>query len=317
MPTIKIVPFPGVPGPAGPAGATGATGAAGATGLTGPLGPVGPAGAEGKSAYEVAVENGFVGTEQQWLASLVGPQGPAGSGGDSGPKSWTSPNDNLYEIYQAHGGIEVQTLSPNYASETITISGGDHLNTTTIIIAVSPELDAILNDIHTGGQHFRSLTLDLGYAVKPFFLDYDAGENEWALLSAEGNVSVYNGATHNLDLVYGAPPVVWWDADSLEIMPEGDEWKFRGAKVDYHAYSTDSGTMIGTIYLAHDGGDHNVTHIETSSGGNDLGNVVLWKRLPSAYENERKLYMYRADNEGSTTKIHWTAQIYYGTEYYD
>ena len=34
------------------------------------------AGAEGASAYELAVANGFVGTEQEWLASLDGPPGP-------------------------------------------------------------------------------------------------------------------------------------------------------------------------------------------------------------------------------------------------
>ncbi len=32
-------------------------------------------GEPGKSAYEVALDNGFVGTEQEWLDSLVGPQG--------------------------------------------------------------------------------------------------------------------------------------------------------------------------------------------------------------------------------------------------
>lgn len=30
------------------------------------------AGSPGKSAYEIAVENGFEGTEQEWLASLIG-----------------------------------------------------------------------------------------------------------------------------------------------------------------------------------------------------------------------------------------------------
>lgn len=44
----------------------------------------------GLSAYEVAVKNGYTGTETEWLASLKGqqgevgpqgPQGPAGSGG--------------------------------------------------------------------------------------------------------------------------------------------------------------------------------------------------------------------------------------------
>jgi hypothetical protein len=61
MPTIKIVPFPGVPGPDGPQGPRGYQGD---TGLTG------PAGAAGASAYEIAVDNGFEGTEQEWLDSL-------------------------------------------------------------------------------------------------------------------------------------------------------------------------------------------------------------------------------------------------------
>lgn len=38
----------------------------------------------GKSAYQVAVDNGFSGTEEEWLASLVGPQGPTGSTGATG-----------------------------------------------------------------------------------------------------------------------------------------------------------------------------------------------------------------------------------------
>lgn len=41
-------------------------------------GPAGEAGHDGKSAYQVAVENGFEGTEEEWIASLKGPQGEAG-----------------------------------------------------------------------------------------------------------------------------------------------------------------------------------------------------------------------------------------------
>lgn len=41
-------------------------------------------GADGKSAYEIAVENGFSGTEEEWLASLVGPEGPEGPMGPVG-----------------------------------------------------------------------------------------------------------------------------------------------------------------------------------------------------------------------------------------
>lgn len=36
------------------------------------------------NAYEIAKNNGFVGTEQQWLESLKGPQGPQGIAGPQG-----------------------------------------------------------------------------------------------------------------------------------------------------------------------------------------------------------------------------------------
>lgn len=43
-------------------------------------------GANGKSAYEVAVDNGFEGTEAQWLASLKGDKGDKGDTGATGPQ---------------------------------------------------------------------------------------------------------------------------------------------------------------------------------------------------------------------------------------
>ena len=39
-----------------------------------------------KSAYDIAIENGFVGTEAQWIASLKGPKGDTGDQGSQGPK---------------------------------------------------------------------------------------------------------------------------------------------------------------------------------------------------------------------------------------
>jgi len=71
----------------GATGATGATGPAGPAGETGPAGATGatgPAGADGDSAYDVAVANGFVGTEAAWLASLVGAAGADGADGAPG-----------------------------------------------------------------------------------------------------------------------------------------------------------------------------------------------------------------------------------------
>lgn len=41
-------------------------------------------GPRGYSAYEIAVQEGFVGTEEEWLASLVGPEGKQGKEGKRG-----------------------------------------------------------------------------------------------------------------------------------------------------------------------------------------------------------------------------------------
>ena len=44
----------------------------------GELGGGGGSGTAGKSAYEIAVDNGFVGTETEWLESLKGAEGTNG-----------------------------------------------------------------------------------------------------------------------------------------------------------------------------------------------------------------------------------------------
>lgn len=54
-------------------GPPGSAGVVGPTGPTGPTGANGTNGLNGASAYEIAVVNGFVGTEAQWLSSLGSP----------------------------------------------------------------------------------------------------------------------------------------------------------------------------------------------------------------------------------------------------
>jgi hypothetical protein len=41
-------------------------------------------GSDGKSAFEIAKQNGFPGTESEWIRSLFGPPGPAGAAGVAG-----------------------------------------------------------------------------------------------------------------------------------------------------------------------------------------------------------------------------------------
>ncbi|MBR6651078.1 MAG: hypothetical protein IKL36_06670 [Clostridia bacterium] len=59
-------------------------GSRGSTGPAGPTGEAGPAGADGLSAYEIAKNHGFDGTEEEWLESLKGEDGKDGADGVGG-----------------------------------------------------------------------------------------------------------------------------------------------------------------------------------------------------------------------------------------
>lgn len=66
----------------------------------------------GKSAYEVAVDNGYVGTEAEWLASLKGAQGvqgPRGLQGEVGPAGSNGTN--------GQDGADGTTFTPSVSAE--------------------------------------------------------------------------------------------------------------------------------------------------------------------------------------------------------
>jgi len=74
----------GVKGDQGDQGIQGIQGAAGADGAKGDQGDTGANGQDGKSAYQHALDGGFVGTEVEWLASLKGVKGDQGDQGIQG-----------------------------------------------------------------------------------------------------------------------------------------------------------------------------------------------------------------------------------------
>lgn len=53
-------------------------------GMLGETGDKGAAGSDGKSAYQIAVENGFKGSETEWLATLIATKGFRGEQGETG-----------------------------------------------------------------------------------------------------------------------------------------------------------------------------------------------------------------------------------------
>lgn len=84
----------------------------------GATGPAGPAGVDGKSAYEIAVEQGFEGTVDEWLASLIG-KGEDGVGID--------------DITIDYRGIVVITLTNGEKYETTIDKTCPHTNMESIV----------------------------------------------------------------------------------------------------------------------------------------------------------------------------------------
>lgn len=105
----------------------------------------------------------------------------------------------------------------------------------------------------------------------------------------------------------GADPVVWWDKADLP----GSSNNFRGAVIDYHAYTGES-TIIGTIHIVDDDGEEHISHQEVQSGSTDGENDDLW-----LVTTEGQIKYRRIDGESKTLKIHWTAKVFYGSELYD
>ena len=74
----------GDPGLQGPKGDKGDPGLKGSKGDKGDKGDKGNNGVAGKSAYQIAVDNGYIGTESAWVASLKGDKGDKGDTGARG-----------------------------------------------------------------------------------------------------------------------------------------------------------------------------------------------------------------------------------------
>ena len=131
------------------------------------------------------------------------------------------------------------------------------------------------------------------------------GNNEVGIAFVDGaRLAVAQGDTVYYRIRTGGAPMKWWDKDDL---PSGGS-NFRGAVIDYHAF-TDDATIIGTIHIVDDDGEENITHTEVSSGSTDSENDDLW-----FVTNEGEIKYRRLDGEANTLKIQWAAKVFYGSE---
>ena len=229
-------------------------------------------------------------------------------------KTYTANNESRYGTYQAHGFTEVTTEASTSSTGNIyTLGAASNVD------SVNFSIGATQHNILNGSPYLRRIYItDESNTARtlrsPSYVGTTEGGYEWSF-ECDLSLELLNATTYSMTIEYAGAPTLWWDADNQN--PTDGEFtnsNFRGAKIEYHAYVSDSGTHIGTIYIANDSDDNNVTHIETSSGGSDVGTAVFWDRFTG---NETQLSLYRTDGESVLHKIQWTAQMYYSTEVYN
>lgn len=107
-------------------GEQGIQGVAGRDGVNGAKGADGNNGKDGLSAYQIAVSNGFIGTQVQWEASLKGATGAKGADGGLG---WTPAiktvargSETVLQLYDWVGGTGTKPTLLGYIGDTGVVS---------------------------------------------------------------------------------------------------------------------------------------------------------------------------------------------------
>lgn len=182
-------------------------------------------GADGASAYEVAVANGFVGTEAEWLESLVGPAGadgdtgPAGADGATGPQGPAGADgapgaDGADGVGVPPGGSTGQVLSKasatDYDTEWVTAGtgGGFVARTTTSHTTASLPSNNTENVSLTFKPGYRVLCIETDRAAR--VRAYDSSASRTA--DAARPVGVDPTGVHGVifDVVTTASTLTWW-----------------------------------------------------------------------------------------------------------
>ena len=168
-------------------GPQGIQGTAGNDGAIGPQGPAGSNGTNGQRAYEIAVTNGYIGTEAQWLTSLQGATGATGllaNGSVAGNTPYwdgTSWITNSSNIFNNGGNVGIGTLTP---TEKLEVAGNMTLNGT-------------LNNMRVGNIGTGSGNVVFG--GNAFNLSSNGDDN-----TAIGNSAMANSVTGNNNVAVGA-----------------------------------------------------------------------------------------------------------------
>jgi hypothetical protein len=124
----------------------------------------------------------------------------------------------------------------------------------------------------------------------------NSNDQIWQTVTVSGGVEFYYGSTNS--------NVIWWDPSNVY----NDYPQFRGAQIQYHAY-TQEGTTIGEIMWSRNS-DSDVTTTETHAGGNGYETFTN-----SEYSGTNYCLAYNNNSNTGTVMIQWVAKVYYGSEW--
>lgn len=137
----------------------------------GDTGDAGQDGINGKSAYQIAVDNGFVGTESEWLASLKGEKGDKGDTGDSGDAPVTDVKvNNISVVSNKIANIQVTDNNATLAyGQTSTIASIQNIPIR-VTLPEKPEYEGIdieFYDITAKNEldFFKAVAISRGYPI--------------------------------------------------------------------------------------------------------------------------------------------------------
>jgi hypothetical protein len=217
-------------------------------------------------------------------------------------------NRRIEEVY---GYKSVSVTAKETINLTTTASRNSDGQARIWVDTTTTTIDEILNDTEAAGITDTN-TIEFSVDNITWYV-YDGGTsftgNERGYgVNLDGDTLTYSqGDTVYFRYVSGGVPATWWDKSEL---PGGGS-NFRGAVIDFHAYTGES-TIIGTIHIVDDDGEEHITHIEVQSGSTDGENDDLW-----LVTSEGRIRYRRIDGESKTLKIQWSARVFYGSETHD
>jgi hypothetical protein len=226
-----------------------------------------------------------------------------GGGGSGSRVKLESPGDRRIEEVYGYKEVSVTEVTYGPVIENVVALGNTGMEWQ-FFMPSTPELLDIMNGVILYGFQISS---DQITWYPAYIGGYDGVTYLQIVLHNNAQLAFSPGQTVYYQTTTGADPVVWWDSDEL---PGGGQ-NFRGATINYHAYTGES-TIIGTIHIVKDSGEEHISHTEVQSGSTDGENDDLW-----LVTQEGQIKYRRLDKEAKTLKVQWSARVFYGSEFWD